>query len=365
MRVSRALRTAGVAWCVCTLLLVAFVGGCKGEQSAGDSPDIDNSVGEDTARSQDAGTWVAEKVASPQTSSEIELLQLSASHYSPFIRRSPDGEWVIRPAFDEEGSIYAASRSLGRAWRVFSLKAVLPSADFERVYWQEGVRPDAYFWAGDSSGVYVYYRLAECLFYVEVPSGEVSCLTSPQFFSSRDLSRQVQVLCSPSGSRDIVLLEKTVDNPDAPPPWLYRLLQVDQQGRVQQVIHEAGGVIDAAGTAHAVILALESEATDGAWGPYFKRVILFRISPNGTWEEEEYRELLVPALKQDVLSAISLESDGPWVVALNASGARTYLFPVPEPLRGVGSLIAWDDDGKCAYFLGTNLMVRNVAPGDP
>lgn len=244
---------------------------------------------------------------------------------------------------------------------VFSFESATPQAELERVQDEEGIPtcPDVYFWSGDGSGVYLWYATGQ-FFFVTVPGGDATRLTAPCFFNSKDLTRQVYVLGSPSPTRDIVVVTMLVDKPDGPAPFHYRLSVLDPSGSERKLLDEFDGVAVDEATNGAVLVALNPGSEPGGWQPGYAEARVYAPGQDGAWVRKTVPQADDPHLRGSALTGVARKRGVPWVREEPPAGPAVWLFPVPAEVVGCNGdrLSRWDSGGECLYFLEQGLRVR-------
>jgi hypothetical protein len=244
---------------------------------------------------------------------------------------------------------------------VFSFESATPQAELERVQDEEGIPPypDVYFWGGDGAGVYLWYATGQ-FFFVTVPGGDVTRLTAPCFFNSKDLTRQVYVLGSPSPTRDIVVLTKLVGNSDGPAPFHYLLSLLDPSGSERKLLDEFDGVAVGEATNGAVLVALNPGSEPGRWQPSYAEARVYALGQDGTWVRKTVPQATDPHLRGSALTEVARKRGVPWVREEPLAGPAVWLFPVPAEVVGCNGdrLSRWGSSGECLYFLEQGLRVR-------
>jgi len=305
---------------------------------------------------QAAPAWIEERYQWTMNEPPGEVMCLAGQRFHPLIRCSPSGDWELHPKNDYEGSICLVNRELGVHRVLFTCTEAVPKPEGEYIRIIHR-RPSDYFWAGDESGVFLrYYDPEEGpaeFFYVSVPEGKVTRLDLPIFFHSDGWTRQVSVLGSPLGTRDLVIKEKLGEYTDL--PVRHRLCVFDMHGREKLCLDEIEGPGVFAESTHRVVMIVSGGqrlSDTSGWGSLYSEVRVYRIEPDGTWSRSVYEGVAAPALRGDCLTMVEKREERPWVKQVSPEGEGEYLFPVPEELLGVGggALVDWDDTGRCAFF---------------
>ncbi|MCL5047015.1 MAG: hypothetical protein M1598_09610 [Actinobacteria bacterium] len=281
-----------------------------------------------------------------------------ATGESQLTRYSPSGEWEVHVTHDDRGSLCLMNRGQGVHRTLFSLAEAVPRSEIG----MDGIPqwPNAYFWAGDGSGVYIYYANGK-FFFVTVPEGKLTRLESRVFVHARDLTRQVEVLASPAGTRDLVVLEHFFE-PKTLVPKRYRLSVYDAGGNALKLLEEveAGRELPphVEATREAVLFAFEENRDDSRW-PAFDQAWVYRPGPDGNWTKTTYRQVTDPHLRRDSLTVVEMRGEVPWMKQVTPEGTVEFLFPLPEGARRQGTISSrWDDTGRRVFFPDPKVLMR-------
>jgi len=291
---------------------------------------------------------------------EQELRCLGAATYSQLIRYSPSGEWTIHPTIDGQGSMCLTKRgSLVHKILFTYTAAVLDLRQLGYTFVDIPKRPYTYFWAGDGSGVYLYYPEIRQFYFVTVPEGVLTRLNYPVFIPSA--SRWVEIFGSPAGTSDLVVLERYLGTDENAPPHC-RLCIFSPQGVELKCLDQftgRPGILEA--TPEAILVTVDWRCDDGSWwGVFYIQARVYRPIGKGLWAESTQFDVPDPHLRGACLTLLVLHDGKPWVKQITAAGSEQLLFPVPDVLLGVraAGLCGWDDTGQCMFFGGASLLVR-------